>query len=44
MNHPRSLKPLKATLEAIRDMAANALRQIDQSQDECDGNAKNAGT
>jgi hypothetical protein len=26
-------KPLKAALEAIRDMASNALTQIDQSQE-----------
>jgi len=28
-----ALKPLKAALEAIRDMAANALTQIDQPQE-----------
>ena len=28
-----TLKPLKAALEAIRDMALNALTQIDQSQE-----------
>ena len=28
-----ALKPLKAALEAIRDMALNALTQIDQSQE-----------
>jgi predicted Zn-ribbon and HTH transcriptional regulator len=29
-----TLKTLKATLEAIRDMATNALSQIEQSQEE----------
>ena len=28
-----TLKPLKAALEAIRDMASNALTQIDQAQE-----------
>jgi predicted Zn-ribbon and HTH transcriptional regulator len=28
-----TLKPLKTTLEAIRDMALNALDQIEQSQE-----------
>jgi predicted Zn-ribbon and HTH transcriptional regulator len=28
-----ALKPLKAALEAIRDMALNALTRIDQSQE-----------
>ena len=38
-------KPLKATLEAIRDMASNALDQIDQDRRHvrCDGNAKSVG-
>jgi hypothetical protein len=31
MNESLSPKPLKATLEAIRDMATNALSQIEQS-------------
>jgi hypothetical protein len=30
-----TLKTLKASLEAIRDMATNALKQIGQSQEEC---------
>jgi len=29
----RRLKPLNAALEAIRDVAVNALTQIDQSQE-----------
>jgi len=33
MNESLSPKPLKATLEAIRDMATNALSQIEQSEE-----------
>jgi hypothetical protein len=39
-----AVKTLKAALEAIRDIAANALNQVGHSQGnvQCDGNAKRA--